>query len=279
MEETAFFVKTTPFASRETDRIVYDRTEQKSSIKEKISRRFLKEPEVLVLEALRRYKFLNACLLGSILVRDIGYPRDSVKQLLNRLTKGRFITRFRVAYTDAFHKEHRSSYIYTLADSIFRDGEVEMLSRTAFSYLAFNQFHIAVTRKYHGVINSYYSKGRDTVDGAVSFTSEGKRVTINVVTIRRGAESGAYATEILRDSVKGDRVRGTLLVLCESELHALEIERYRKHIEGVREICTFYLCDHATAGDGFLFDHVIRVMDGGHEYEVCSIPVDDTGLK
>ncbi len=274
MDETSV-TKTTPFASRETDRVVFDRAEQKGGIKAKITKRFLKEPELLVIDSLRRYTFLNANMIGLLLTRDIGYPKDATKQLLSRMTKGRFVTRFRIAYTDTYGKEHRSSYIYTLADNIFNDSTIPLLGREAYSYLAFNQFHIAVTQKYHGIMNGYYAKGRDTIDGAVSFLSEGKRVTLNVVTVRKGVNSGDHATEVLRNSVKGDRVRGTLLVLCESELHALEIDRYRKNIDGLSDIRVFYMCDHATAGNSFPFDNVVRVT-GDNEYEICSIPVDDT---
>ncbi len=269
-----FNTKTTPFASRDTDRIVYDRAERRGGLKAKITKQFLKEPELLIIESLQRYTFLNAAMIGTILERDIGYPKASVKQILSRMTKGRVITRFRVAYTDAFEKEHRSSYIYTLADNIFNDGNIELLSRTAYSYLAFNQFHIAVNQKYHGIMTGYYCKDSDAIDGSVSFTSEGKRVTLNVITIRKGIEAGMHASEVLRNSVKGDRVKGTLLILCESELHALEIERYRKMIDELEEIRVFYMCDHATTGQSMPFDNVVRVKNE-REYEIVTIPVDD----
>lgn len=282
MSETYFdefsLIRTTPFASRSTDYIVYDRADRKGGLKVKITKQFLKEPELLVIEALRRYTFLNANMIGSILERDIGYPRASIKQLLAKTTKGRVTTRFRIAYIDTFGTEHRSSYIYTLANNIFNDGNIELLSRTAYSYLAFNQFHIAVNQKYHGIMSGYYCKGSDTIDGSVSFTSEGKRVTLNVVTIRKGVEAVRYTTDILRDSVKGNRIKGTLLVLCESELHALEIDRYRKLIDDLKEIRVYYMCDHATAGDSMPFDNVIRVKSE-KEYEIVTIPVDGASLK
>lgn len=269
-----FNTRTTPFASRETDQIIYDRAERRGGLKAKITKQFLKEPELLVIEALRRYTFLNANMIGIILERDIGYPKTAVKQILARMTKGRFITRFRIAYTDTFEKEHRSSYIYTLADNIFNDGNIELLSRTAYSYLAFNQFHIAVNQKYHGIMSGYYCKGNDTIDGSVSFTSEGKRVTLNVITIRKGVGAEQHAIDVLRNSVKGDRVKGTLLILCESELHALEIDRYRKMINDLNNVHVFYMCDHATAGESMPFENVVRVKSE-KVYEIVTIPVDD----
>lgn len=269
-----FNTRTTPFASRDTDQIVYDKAERRGGLKAKITKQFLKEPELLVIESLQRYTFLNANMIGIILERDIGYPKASIKQILSRMTKGRMITRFRITYTDAFDKEHRSSFIYTLGDNIFNKGNIELLSRTAYSYLAFNQFHIAVNQKYRSNMTGYYCKGRDTIDGSVSFTSEGKRVTLNVVTIRKGIEAAMHTNDVLRNAVKGDRVKGTLLILCESELHALEIERYRKIIDEQKEIRVFYMCDHATAGESMPFENVVRIKNE-KEYEIVTIPVDD----
>lgn len=274
MDETTL-VRTTPFACRETDRIVYDKAEQKSGVKAKIGTKFLKEPELYVIDILRRYSFLNAHMISQLLSRDIGYPKDAVKKLLSRMTKGKYVTRFRVAYIDAHNTEHRSSYIYTLADNIFNDGSVEILSRTAFSFLAFNQFHIAITQNYPGKVSIYYSKGRDTVDGSMSFTSEGKRVTINIVTVRKGPDSGTHAVEVLKKAVQGERVKGTLLILCESEFHALEIEQYRQSIDEVKDLQTFYLCDLATTGTTLPLENVVRIREGLKDYEICLLPVDD----
>lgn len=266
-------IRTSPFAARATDRIVFDKAEKNGRIKGKISSAFLKEPQLLVIEALRRYTFLNAHMLAQILERDIGYPKESMKQLLSRMTKARYVTRFRIAYTDALNVEHRSSYIYTLADNLFNNGKVELQSSTAQSYLAFNQFHIAVTQKYRNVMYGFYCKGSDTIDGAVSFTSEGKRVTINVLTMRKGM-TGQSITDKFTEAMTEDSRNATLLVLCESELHALEIDRYYKQQEGMGDKRVFYMCDSATAGESMPFENVVRVK-AEQEYEIVTIPVDD----
>lgn len=276
--QLTFETKTTPFACRETDQIVYDRAERKGGLKAKITKGFLKEPELLVIQSLTKYTFLNANMLSIILERDIGYPKASMKQLLSRMTKGRYITRFRVSYKDSFDKEHRSSYIYTLADNIFNNGNIELLSRTAYSYLAFNQFNLAVTQRYHSIMSGFYFKGEGAIDGAVSFTSEGKNVSMNIITARKGAAAQTWTQDILQKYAEEEHNIGTLLILCESELHALEIDQVVKSIDGLNDTRVFYMCDYATAGQNTPFDNVIRIK-GNNEYEIVTIPVDDISSR
>lgn len=263
--------KTSPFACRANDTIVSEKTKTASI---GLGKYFLRQQDAAALDAMRRYTFLNAHMVSLVLARDLGFPKSAVKDLLARLTKNKLLARFRVHYTDAFGKEHMSSYVYCINDSTIKPDNIELNSRTAYSYLAFNQFHLAMSQIYQPALrNLVYMKGTSSeIDGVVSFTSQTKNVSLSVITIRNYQKG---VTEKLQ-AVCNDPKHNNIIILCESELHALDIEKIRKQLDNAENQTVFYMTDYTTAKEEFPLQHLIRVLPGGREYEIVSIPVDGT---
>lgn len=264
-EELVEEKKASPFICRPGDKVIYE----KNKMSGKVGQYFVKQRDVMAVDALRQYTYLNAHMIGLILYRNLNFPTKAVKELLAKLTKNNLVSRLRIQYTDAFGKEHMSSYIYQVQDKTLKPMQKNAApdSNTIYSYLAYNQFHIAISQTYQ-TRNFVYSKGIGPVDGTLAITSQTKNATFSIVTARSNDEDlWTRLKEVNASEGKN------IIILCENELHALNIEYIRSSMEGAEEKSVFYLTDFATTNE-FPLQNLIHVLPGCKEYEIVSIPVD-----
>lgn len=262
--------KATPFACHEDDIVIYDKQKKKPKISIAPQKK-MKEPESIVVNYLKNYHFLNAKMIRDILSRNIGYPPDAVKDLLAEMTKEGLVTRCRISYRDVYDKEHRSPYIYMSFTEKSESSSYEICS-----YLAFNQCYFSFTRVYANELKAMgYGKGRDKCDGKITFSSNNANVSMVFVTSRRGKEWQEKTYQSLHDAISGTNPTKTIMVVCESEIHALEIEKMRTSYPEFNSFCFYYICDFTFVDtSSMILQSVIKVLPSKNEYEICTIPID-----
>lgn len=268
--------RVTPFSCHENDRIVFDK--RKMEVKSMVKRLKVRQQDEIVIEALRKYTYLNAYMLGNILEWQMNFPRSAVKDLLSHLVSGKMISRFRIAYNDSRGIEHRSSFVYMLKSEALTAKRTELNSREVYSYLAFNQFFASVTKKYSNAFRSAaYWKGRNETDGKLVFRSGQKLASMQLVTMRKQPEH--ETKEKFLEISEGMEKQENLLIICESEPHAVELEKIRKQIKGLAQANTFYITDHVTAFSDEPFCNLLHFGPDSSMYEIVSIPIDTLTLN
>lgn len=287
MENENSQYKQTPFACHKDDITRYDAVKPNTTvqnIRSLFERRMLSDKDTQLLDAFRKYTYLNSYLVLKIMEQTMLCNSNYVKNMLQKLLRCGLITRFRVHHTDSYGKQHASSYIYCFSErgrKLFgiknMEQEIPPRSKTVYSYLAFNQFYLAMIRNYAASLNNYvYCIGHPAYDGKVQLSSSGIKITMHIMVIRQAEGWKENMISRLRWQ-KNSTACHMILILCETELQALEAENLRKKEKELESYTVCYLCDQATKSETYIFDHLIRVdSEKGKNYEICSIPVDNT---
>jgi len=144
--------------------------------------------------------------------------------------------------------------------------------------VAYNQLHIMLHIIYGPSINQLYHYGKTYYDGQIHFTSNGKKASFHILALRANCTENwkeLYNARLF-ESQKQKLPPKSFMVLCETELQALEAERYRKCAAELTQLNVCYLCDHASNSSEGAFSKLIVVKPENNysEYDICSIPID-----
>lgn len=283
-------VKQSPFAYHENSTIRYDiikPTKGIQSIRNLFERRLINDKDAAILECISTYGYLNAHLIRNILSQQMECNETFCKEHLAKLVKCDLLVRMRIVYKDIYARTHESPYFYSLSErgrKLFGSKNEGAETHSALDILktmAFNQFYIKIKNCYKStMINAAYCMKNSALpyDGRLFFDSRGKKISMNVITIR---QQEGWQKEYL-DKLRTQKLRsGTgcsaILVLCETELQALEAEKSRKSVKELAEEEVCYMCDHSTFSDKPALEQLIKVRPENNysAYDICEIMVDD----
>ena len=284
-------IKPSPFAYHGNDEIIYEpiKNAKVNSLRALFEQRMLLNADGRILYYIDTYTYLNAFLIRSLLSLEMECTPEFCKNRLNHLVKLGLLTRFRTVHTDGFKKKHGSVYFYQFTQkgrSLFaknnaaKTKEIEETPNAAdvLRQIAFNQLYIMLHVIYGPSVNKLYHYGKTYYDGQVQFTSNGKKATFYVITLRANCieDWKEQYNARLFESQKQKISPKSFIVLCETELQALEAERYRKCVADLTHLNICYLCDHASNSSDGAFSKLIVVKPENNytEYDICSVPID-----
>ena len=113
--------------------------------------------------------------------------------------------------------------------------------------LAFNQYYITASHvyKYRLLANEYdFSEEGRAPDGYVSFVSEKQELCFQILSVRTDPMANHRLASAF--DMFSKEPTAAFIILAESELAALEMERFRKNIEAYKGFSVLYLCDTHT---------------------------------
>lgn len=282
-------VKPSPFAYHGDDEIKYDVMTAKKpiSIRNMFERRMLLDADAKILHFIERYQYLNAYLIRNLLAAEMQCTPVFCRERLNHLVKIGLLSRFRIIHNDKFGKKHASSYFYSFSEKgrglYLKEGRKKEQAADipeageVLRHAAFNQLYIMLHLIYGpGCVNQVYRYGNKAYDGKVQFASMGKNTSFHILSLRTKEGWKENYVERLMESQRQKLPCTSFIVLCETELQALEAERYRKTVPEVTQIGICYLCDHATNSPDGIFSHLIMVNPENNysSYNICSVPID-----
>lgn len=286
--EEKLIIKPSPFAYHGNEKIKYDvvSISKTVSIRNMFERRMLLDIDGKILHFIERYTYLNAYLIRNLLAAEMECKPSFCRERLNHLVKLGLLSRFRITHEDRFGKTHASSYFYSFSekgrglylkenhkgseDIVPEPGEI-------LRHAAFNQLYIMLHLVYGpNCVNQVYRYGNNAYDGQVQFTSLGKSASFHIMSLRTNENWKELYVSRLLESLKQRIPCKSFIVLCETELQALEAEKYRKTVAEVSKQNICYLCDHSTNSADGIFSHLIMVKPENNysSYDICSIPID-----
>jgi len=285
-------IKPSPFAYHGNDEIAYEpvKNSKIKSLRALFEQRMLLNADGRILYYIDAYTYLNAFLIRSLLSLEMECSPEFCKNRLNHLVKIGLLTRFRIMHTDSFGKRRGSVYFYQFTEkgrSLFSKNNTSKGKDEKETYdageilrqMAYNQLHIMLYIVYGPkCINQLYHYGKTYYDGHVHFTSNGNDVSFHIMTLKPECVENwkeQYNARLF-ESQKQKIPPKAFIVLCETELQALEAEKYRKCTAELSRLNICYLCDHATNSTDGAFSKLIQVKSENNytEYDICSIPID-----
>lgn len=282
-------IKPSPFAFHGNDQVIYEQAAQTklSSIRNLFEQRMLTNADGRILYYIDKYTYLNAYLIRSLLAKEMECQPSFCRDRLSHLYKIGLLCRFRIEHKDAFGKAHRTPYFYAFSQrgrSLYTKAEEKKSSQERIPeageilrQVAYNQLHIMLDLIYGpNCLNQIYRYGSSVYDGQVSFSSLGKKITFNILTLRTNESWKTDFAEKLKKSQTQKVPCSNFLVLCENELQALEIEKYRRTIAEIATLNICYLSDYATNQEDGIFSHlmIIKPEKNYSSYDICSVPID-----
>ena len=280
-------VKPSPFAHHGDEVIKYDVVQKSKtlSIRNMFERRLLLDVDGKIMYYIDKYTYLNAYLIRNLLASEMECKPEFCRERLNHLVKLGLLSRFRITHGDKFGKTHASSYFYSFSEkgrSLYRkekkraDAELPDAG-DVLRQVAFNQLYIMLYLIYGpSCVNQVYRYGNKAYDGQVQFSSMGRNTSFHIMSLRTNEQWKETYVSRLLEGQKQKIPCKAYIVLCETELQALEAERYRKSVADVSKLNICYLCDHATNSPDGIFSHLIMVKPENNysSYDICSIPID-----
>lgn len=284
-------VKPSPFTYHGNDEIVYEpvKNSKIKSLRALFEQRMLLNADGRIMYYIDKYTYLNAFLIRNLLTLEMECTQEFCKNRLNHLVKLGLITRFRSIHTDTFGKKHGSVYFYHFTQkgralfaktNAVKSKEIDEIPDIGdvLRQIAYNQLHIMLHVVYGPSVNQLYHYGKTYYDGQVNLTSSGKKASFCIITLRAECTENwkeQYNARLL-ESQNQKMPPKAFIVLCETELQALEAERYRKCSAELAQLSICYLCDHATNSIDGVFSKMILVKPENNysEYDICSIPID-----
>ena len=251
-----------------------------------IERKLLSPYETTIIELLVKYGILNAYLLKralSGLYDALTFNTSFCSKQLKKLQEYGFVVRFRLSRKDALGVPHFSTPFYALSEkgrSIFGKNAIPLSYNIIdiLARMACNQFFITVGCGCAGYVvkNSFYGFSGAS-DGYVQMVCGDKVASFNIISVRNHRDASSEFVKRLKataNSVDRFIASGCYIVLVESELQALELERYRCSVADVASFEVLYLCDHASFTEE-IFTNLISVIPEGDysSYTVCTLPI------
>jgi len=285
-------IKPSPFLYHGNDEIVYEpmKNSKVKSLRSLFEQRMLLKADGRILYYIDKYAYLNAYLIRSLLSLETECSPEFCKNRLNHLVKLGLLTRFRTMHSDSFGKKRGSVYFYQFTEkgrslfaktNVATSKEYEDVSDAGdvLRRVAYNQLHIMLYIVYGpNCVNQLYHYGKTYYDGHVRFTSNGKEVSFHILTLRANCTENwkELFNARLFESQRQKLPPKSFLVLCETELQALEAEKYRKCIAELTGLNICYLCDYSTNSVEGVFSKLILVKPENNysEYDICNIPID-----
>lgn len=284
MENTQHY----PYSWHEGTKIEYHEPKHKIivDIKKLFAEHWITENDTAILIKLTEYEYLNAFLLYQTLKAQ--FPELKQNYVTNRLKQmeGRgLVKRFQFIYGDEV--KHSTPFVYMPTSRVYdifsmkKAADVEGCTMDyIMRRLSFNQ-HDIMLHKQMGSALTYTSKHfNEASDAIYRFCSNNAPVTLHTLSIRTTPEwENQFVSRLKRfnEYIRTHSVGYTaIVVICETEMQALEAERKRKKDEDVNQLSILYVTDLAAVTEGFLYGKLIRVLPQNDysSYDIIRLPID-----